>query len=53
LIDPTYHSESLDWNEPVFNPAHPEDFSAYLVEHRQWLMQLFTAQFGHSPQLGE
>jgi hypothetical protein len=53
LIDPTYHSESLDWNEPVFNPAHPEEFSAYLVEHRRWMMQLFTAQFGQLPQLGE
>jgi hypothetical protein len=53
LIDPAYHPENLNWNEPVFNPSHPEGFSAYLVEHRQWLMQLFTAQFGHLPQLGE
>jgi hypothetical protein len=53
LIDPAYHPESLNWNEPVFNPAQPEDFSAYMVEHRQWMMQLFTAQFGQLPQLGE
>jgi hypothetical protein len=52
-IDPTYHPDSLNWNEPVFNPAHPENFSAYLVEHRQWMMQLFTAQFGQLPQLGK
>jgi hypothetical protein len=53
LIDPTYQPESLDWNEPVFNPAHPEEFETYRVEHRQWLIQLFTAQFGHAPQLAE
>jgi hypothetical protein len=52
-IDPTYHPESLDWNEPAFNPAHPEDFSAYLVEHRRWMMQLFTEQFGQLPQFSE
>jgi len=53
LIDPAYHPDSLNWNEPVFNPAHPEDFSAYLVKHRQWMTQLFTEQFGHSPQFGK
>jgi hypothetical protein len=53
LIDSAYHPDSLNWNEPVFNPAHPEDFSAYLVKHRQWMTQLFTAQFGHSVQFGK
>jgi hypothetical protein len=48
----TSHAESaptpahLDWNEPIFDPAQPELFPAYLNAHRQWLRRLFIAQFG-------
>lgn len=44
--DDRYHPTSLEWNEPIFDPAHPEDFSRYLVEHRQWILNLFVHQFG-------
>lgn len=39
---------SLDWNEPVFNPTQPGQFTAYLSAHRQWLQQLFATQFKHT-----
>ncbi len=52
-IDQKYHSDNLDWNEPSFNPAHPENFSAYLMLHRRWMMRLFTSQFGQPPQFGD
>jgi len=51
-VDQKFHSEDLDWDEPMFDPAHPERFSAYLEQHRQWMIRLFTAQFGQLPQLG-
>jgi len=50
--DPKYCAAHLDWTEPAFDPHHPEQYAAYLRQHRQWLMRLFTAQFGASPQLG-
>ncbi len=52
-IDRDYHAENLDWDEPTFNPAHPERFSEYMMEHRQWMIRLFTKQFGQLPHLGE
>lgn len=47
-VDPSPARIQLEWNEPVFNPAQPEQFPAYLFEHRQWLQRLFSAQFGHT-----
>ncbi len=44
-------SVHLDWKEPAFDPRHPELYAAYLTMHRRWLMRLFTAEFGASPQL--
>jgi len=52
-VDSNYHGEILDWKEPLFDPAHPEEFPAYLTRHRRWMMQLFTTQFGHAPRLGD
>ena len=51
VVDQQYHPAKLDWNEPVFDPAHPEKFSAYLAAHRRWMMHLFVSQFGEQPQL--
>src|ERR1035437_1736490 len=51
VVDQQYHPAKLDWNEPVFDPAHPEKFSAYLAAHRRWMMHLFLSQFGEQPQL--
>lgn len=52
-IDQNYHAEDLDWDEPRFNPAHPEGFTKYMEEHRQWMIRLFVKQFGQLPDLGE
>lgn len=51
VVKKHYQPPNLGWAEPVFDPAHPEDFPAYLKKHRQWMLQLFTAQFGDRPHL--
>lgn len=48
-----FRKPKLDWNEPTFDPAHPEAFAAYLVKHRAWMLQLFTSQFQAPPQLSQ
>jgi hypothetical protein len=40
----------VDWNEPAFDPSHPEDFPRFIAEHRKWMVQLFKQQFGQEPQ---
>jgi len=51
VIDPNYRPAKLDWTEPAFDPAHPEQFSVYLAKHRQWMLHLFARQFGRPPHL--
>jgi hypothetical protein len=51
VVDRNYHEPNLNWNEPIFDPAHPEELSSYLAEHRAWMLHLFTSQFGERPQL--
>jgi hypothetical protein len=41
----------LDWDGPVFDPARPGDFDAFLRRHRRWMLRLFERQFGKPPQL--
>jgi len=36
----------LDWNAPQFDPSKPDEFDAFLKKHREWMMRLFTRQFG-------
>lgn len=50
-IDSKYQKESIDWNEPVFDPASPDGFDKYLAAHRRWIIRLFTQQFHSAPQL--
>lgn len=38
-----------DWPGPQFNPAHPGQFGKFIVEHRQWMVQLMERQFGRRP----
>jgi hypothetical protein len=51
MVDSVYRAEKFDWNEPTFDPSHPERFSSYLAEHRRWMVRLFSQQFGVSPEL--
>jgi hypothetical protein len=46
VIDPKFHALDFDWNEPLFDPSHPEKFSTYLAKHRRWILRLFVSQFG-------
>jgi hypothetical protein len=50
-VDSIPHPMKLDWLEPVFDPAHPDAFPAYLTAHRAWMVRLFTRQFGEAPRL--
>jgi hypothetical protein len=40
---------SRDWTGPQFDPAHPEDYEAFLAKHRTWLRDLMRAEFGDIP----
>jgi hypothetical protein len=51
MVDRHWDSKQMDWNEPIFHPQSPEGFSAYLAEHREWMLHLFARQFGASPHL--
>jgi hypothetical protein len=39
-----------DWNEPSFDPSHPQEYRAFIAPHRAWMIRLFQQQFGHAPQ---
>ena len=39
----------IDWNEPVFDPAQPAEFVAFMTAHRAWMIKLFQQQFGKTP----
>lgn len=40
------------WEVPVFDPARPDGFDAFLARHRAWMLRLFERQFGFPPRLG-
>ena len=48
-----YRSAKLGWNEPDFDPEHPEGCSKYLTEHGKWMMHLYAGQFGAAPKLSK
>ena len=35
-----------DWAGPQFDPAHPDDFDAFLAKHAAWLREMMKAEFG-------
>ena len=42
--DPKGHVEAaagtpnFDWHPPEFDPAHPDGFDVFLVQHRAWMV---------------
>jgi len=48
-VDPNFRPAKIDWAEPDFDPARPEGFNEFLTAHRQWMLRLFTSQFGVVP----
>lgn len=42
----------MDWNEPQFDPAHPETYGPFIEQHRAWMLLLFEKQFGKPVRLG-
>ena len=39
----------INWTEPTFNIARPQDYSAFIAAHRVWITDLFLRQFGNAP----
>jgi hypothetical protein len=50
-VDVHVHKTKIDLGEPAFDPANPEKFPSFIATHRKWMLDLFTSQFGRSPQL--
>jgi hypothetical protein len=48
-IDSRVPSKTLDWAGPPFDPAHPDDFDAFMVRHKAWLHELMKSEFGEIP----
>jgi hypothetical protein len=42
----------LEWEAPLFDPAMPDGFESFIEKHRQWMLRLFTQQFGQPVKLG-
>jgi hypothetical protein len=38
-----------DWAGPQFDPAHPDDFDAFMIRHKVWLRELMQSEFGEIP----
>jgi hypothetical protein len=51
VVDPHFHAAKIHWQEPVFDPAHPETFPSWLKNHRRWMLGLFASQFGEPAHL--
>jgi len=43
---------AIEWRGPEVDPAKPEEFDAFLKQHRRWMVQLFERQFGKPVKLG-
>lgn len=48
-VEASLTAPHLDWNEPTFDPLHPQDFRRFITEHRKWMTRLFKQQFGQEP----
>ncbi len=46
------NSPRVNWKTPEFDPSKPDDFDAFLVRHRQWMIELFEREFGRPVKLG-
>lgn len=42
-------TKQRDWEGPKFDPAHPENFEAFMVKHKAWLQDLMKTEFGNIP----
>lgn len=48
-VNPKVVTKTRDWEGPKFDPAHPEDFDAFMAKHKIWLRALIQAEFGNLP----
>jgi hypothetical protein len=50
MVEASLPPEPRDWAGPQFNPAHPEDFDAFMAAHKVWLRDLMRREFGKIPE---
>ncbi|MFT3968428.1 MAG: right-handed parallel beta-helix repeat-containing protein, partial [Sphingobium sp.] len=50
-IVPDYKEPPADWAVPAFNPATPDNFSQYLVQHRGWMLAMLARELGRPAEL--
>jgi hypothetical protein len=48
-VVPTYVEPPADWAAPTFDPAKPEEFPAYIVRHRSWMLTMLQRELGAPP----
>jgi hypothetical protein len=45
----TTRAITRDWQGPQFDPAHSDDFAAFMLRHKTWLRDLMKSEFGDIP----
>ncbi|WP_230461279.1 right-handed parallel beta-helix repeat-containing protein [Sphingobium sp. CAP-1] len=40
----TYVEQPADWQIPVFDPARPDGFSDFLIQHRSWMLSMLQRE---------
>ena len=46
-----YVAAPVDWTVPVFDPAKPEGFGAFLARHRDWMLAMLQRELGRAVRL--
>jgi hypothetical protein len=46
VVGSTDKPPKVNWKEPTFDPARPQDFPRFLAAHRRWMERLVQQQFG-------
>ncbi|MDR7156259.1 hypothetical protein J2W40_003100 [Sphingobium xenophagum] len=46
VMQPNYVPPPVDWAVPVFDPAKPDGFAAFMVRHRGWMERMLARELG-------
>jgi hypothetical protein len=46
VMQPDYAPPEVDWAVPMFDPAKPDGFAAFMVRHRGWLEGMLVREMG-------
>lgn len=45
-MQPDYAPPEVDWAVPMFDPAKPDGFAAFMVRHRGWMERMLARELG-------